>query len=62
MIDEKMMFKIQIIIHIYNGKVCECCSQTSKQVNIVVTRMRGPSGPEILVHDIKIKGKVIFKS
>ena len=45
-----MMFKIQIIIHIYNGKVCECCSQTSKQVNIVVTRMRGPSGPEILVH------------
>ena len=35
--------------NIYNGKVCECCSQTSKQVNIVVTRMRGPSGPEILV-------------
>ena len=49
MIDEKMMFKIQIIIHIYNGKVCECCGQISKQVNIVVTRMRGPSGPEILV-------------
>ena len=60
MIDEKMMFKIQIIIHIYNGKVCECWSQTSKQVNIVVTRMRGPSGPEILVKNISVRvGKTI---
>ena len=39
--------------NIYNGKVCECCSQTSKQVNIVVTRMRGPSGPVILVKYIE---------
>ena len=45
--------------NIYNGKVCECCSQTSKQVNIVVNRMRGPSGPEILVENKRNAASVV---
>ena len=33
MFDEEMMFKMLIIINIYNDDVCDWSSQTLKQVN-----------------------------